>query len=202
MRCGLSLEFALPRRSLSARSGMQLPGHVHASATRARLSLILVLLVPVLCAANPTDLLWASGWFDNADMDDLVTKTISPEGAIGSAELTPAIFLARTALAVWRAACHVSDINQSRDARGPPNAPSVLIRYDPAEIFVYFDTLPDVTSIDTLVAAHACPYLGAEEIPLPVPYTVWVVQRSGESKRYVPKHKPIAKGVLSTCSPR
>ena len=80
----------------------------------------------------------------------------------------------------------------------PPITVSVLIRYDPVELSIYLDARPETASVDALVAEHACPYLRAEEVPLPVPYTVWLLHRSGESKRFVPKPEPIARGLLSS----
>jgi hypothetical protein len=76
---------------------------------------------------------------------------------------------------------------------------SVLLRLDPVELVVYLDAGPPATSIDQMVAEAACQYVGAQDVPLPVPYTVWVFQRSGESQRYVPQQSPIAKGLLSKC---
>ena len=79
---------------------------------------------------------------------------------------------------------------------------SVLLRLDPVELVVYLDTPPAATSIDQLVAEAACQYVGAQRVPLPVPYTVRVFQRAGESLRFVPQHSPIAKGMLSSCPTR
>lgn len=79
---------------------------------------------------------------------------------------------------------------------------SVLLRLDPVELVVYLDATPAATSIDEMVADAACQYVRAEQVPLPVPYTVRVFQRSGESQRYVPQHSPIAKGLLSKCPGR
>jgi hypothetical protein len=76
---------------------------------------------------------------------------------------------------------------------------SVLFRLDPVELVVYLDDAPEATSIDTIVAQAACPYVRAEDAPLPVPYTVRVFQRSGESRRYIPGNSPVAKGLLSRC---
>jgi hypothetical protein len=76
---------------------------------------------------------------------------------------------------------------------------SVLLRLDPVELLVYLDDAPEATSIDTVVAEAACQYIRAEEVPLPVPYTVRLFQRSGESRRYIPRNSPVAKGLLSKC---
>ena len=80
-------------------------------------------------------------------------------------------------------------------------AASVLLQLDPVEIVVYLGAPPGAASIDTIVADQACRYLQAEAVPLPVPYTVRVYQRSGERQRYVPQPSPIATGLLSKCPP-
>jgi hypothetical protein len=79
---------------------------------------------------------------------------------------------------------------------------SVLLRLDPVELVVYLDATSAATSIDQTVAEAACQYVGAQQVPLPVPYTVRVFQRSGESQRYIPQDSPIAKGLLSKCPAR
>jgi hypothetical protein len=76
---------------------------------------------------------------------------------------------------------------------------SVLLRLDPVELVVYLDATPSSTLVGGIVAQAACQYVEAQQVPLPVPYTVRVFQRSGESQRYVPQHAPIAKGLLSEC---
>jgi hypothetical protein len=43
---------------------------------------VLVLTIPILVAANPVDLTWQHGWHDDADTDDLVTQTLSPDSLI------------------------------------------------------------------------------------------------------------------------
>ena len=78
-------------------------------------------------------------------------------------------------------------------------AASVLMHYDPMELVVYLDRPPGATPVAAIVADAACPYLGAEQVPLPVPYTVRMFQRSGESQRYVPADSAIARGLLSKC---
>jgi len=76
---------------------------------------------------------------------------------------------------------------------------SVLLRLDPVELVVYLDATPAPTLVDGIVTEAACQYVRAEAVPLPVPYTVRVFQRSGESQRYVPQPTAIAKGLLSKC---
>jgi len=78
-------------------------------------------------------------------------------------------------------------------------AASVLLSYDPVEVVVYLDGSPGATPVNAIVADAACPYLAAEQVPLPVPYTVRMFQRSGESQRYVPADSVIAQGLLSRC---
>ena len=78
-------------------------------------------------------------------------------------------------------------------------AATVLTSYDPVELVIYLDTPPGENSIDVIVAEAACPYITADQLPLPVPYTVRVLQKSGESQRYVPAPSPTAKGLLSKC---
>jgi hypothetical protein len=76
---------------------------------------------------------------------------------------------------------------------------SVLLRLDPVELVVYLDSAPKGTPTDTVVMEAACQYILAEAVPLPVPYTVRVFQRSGEGQRFVPENLPIARGLLSKC---
>jgi hypothetical protein len=76
---------------------------------------------------------------------------------------------------------------------------SVLLRLDPAEVVVYLDGPPGTASIDAIVTEAACPYIRAEEVPLPVPYTVRVLKRAGESLRFTAQSAPIATGLLSWC---
>jgi hypothetical protein len=78
-------------------------------------------------------------------------------------------------------------------------AATVLTYYDPVELVIYLDTPPGGTSIDSIVAEAVCPYVRADQLPLPVPYTVRMLQKSGESQRYVPAPAPVAKGLLSKC---
>ena len=75
----------------------------------------------------------------------------------------------------------------------------VLLRLDPAELVVYLDGTPAANVVNEIVADAACPYVEAQHVPLPVPYTVRVFQRSGESQRYVPQQPAIANGLLSNC---
>ena len=87
--------------------------------------LVLLLAVPVIGAANPIDLLWSDAWYDDADADQLLTKTMSPEGLVGLAVLTLGCLLSRAAVAARTASWHQPEIPDSTGARGPPNVTSV-----------------------------------------------------------------------------
>jgi hypothetical protein len=76
---------------------------------------------------------------------------------------------------------------------------SVLLRLEPVEVVVYLDGAPGPASIDAIVTEAACRYIRAEEVPLPLPYTVRVLKRAGESLRFTPQPAPIATGLLSWC---
>jgi hypothetical protein len=76
---------------------------------------------------------------------------------------------------------------------------SVLLRLDPVEVVVYLDGVPDARSINAIVTEAACPYIQAEEVPLPLPYTVRVIKRAGESQRFLPESSPIASGLITKC---
>jgi hypothetical protein len=76
---------------------------------------------------------------------------------------------------------------------------SVLLRLDPVEVVVYLDGAPGAASLDAIVAEAACRYIQAEEVPLPLPYTVRVIKRAGESQRFVPQAAPIATGLITKC---
>jgi hypothetical protein len=79
----------------------------------------LVLAVPI-GAANAIDSLWLAGWYDEADGDQLVANSISPEGMIGGADLTPACLLSRAEVVARRASRRSPDVSDSAIARGPP----------------------------------------------------------------------------------
>ena len=76
---------------------------------------------------------------------------------------------------------------------------SVLLRLEPVEVVVYLGGAPGPASIDAIVTEAACRYIRAEEVPLPLPYTVRVLKRAGESLRFTPQPAPIATGLLSWC---
>jgi hypothetical protein len=77
---------------------------------------------------------------------------------------------------------------------------SVLLQFDPVEVTVYLDSPPGTASVDAIVTEAACHYIQAEEVPLPVPYTVRLLTRAGESLRFTPHAAPLATGVLSRCA--
>jgi hypothetical protein len=76
---------------------------------------------------------------------------------------------------------------------------SVLLRLDPVEVVVYLDGTPGTASVDAIVTKAACRYIQAEEVPLPLPYTVRLIKRAGESQRFLPEPSPIAKGLITRC---
>lgn len=76
---------------------------------------------------------------------------------------------------------------------------SVLLRLDPVEVVVYLDGAPGTASLDAVVTEAACHYILAEEVPLPLPYTVRMIKRAGESQRFVPQPSPIATGLITRC---
>jgi len=154
----------------------------------------LIVLLAILIAVAPDSLATNSlchewGCFDDSDDPDrLVRKT-----ALLAATSFTGLLVGLSELA----GCSSSSTDGT--LRNSLLRPEVMIRYDPPEILVYLDYHPATTCADLIVAESACRYLLAEEVPLPVPYAIWVVQRAGESKRYVPQERPIATGVLSTC---
>ena len=76
---------------------------------------------------------------------------------------------------------------------------SVLLRLEPVEVVVYLDRMVETKLIHAIVTEAACRYVQAEEVPLPVPYTVRVLNRAGESQRFVPQPMPIATGLITRC---
>lgn len=93
-------------------------------------------------------------------------------------------------LQVWCEESHVPSLTMMA---------SVLLRLDPVELVVHLDATPSSTFVGGVVAEAACPYVEAQKVLLPVPYTVRVFKRSGEGERYVPQPAPVAKGLLSEC---
>jgi hypothetical protein len=165
------------------------------SERRYRLALLIVLLamliaeVPDSLATSLTRSCDELGCFDvDDDPDRLARKTA---------------FLAATSIAgILVGLTGMAECSSSGSEGSPRNSlhrPQVMIRYDPPEVLVYLDHYPAAPCADPIVAESACRYLLAEEVPLPVPYSIWLVQRAGEAKRYVPQQRPITTGVLSTC---
>jgi hypothetical protein len=70
--------------------------HSRPIAVRAILFLILVLVVPIHVAANPIDSARQPGLYDDADTDQLVTQTLSPDAMIGLAVLVLVCLVSRT----------------------------------------------------------------------------------------------------------
>lgn len=63
---------------------------------RAILFLVLLLVVPVIVLTSPIDTLWNTGWYDDADPDQLLT--MAAEGLTGLAVLALACLVARACL--------------------------------------------------------------------------------------------------------
>jgi hypothetical protein len=83
--------------------------HSRPIAVRVILFMILVLAVPIHVAANPIDPTWQPGLYDDADADQLVTRTLSPEGIIGLGVLVLACPVSR--------ACPVDEIVNEYEIR-------------------------------------------------------------------------------------
>ena len=83
--------------------------HSRPITVRAILFLILVLVVPIHVTANPIDPTWQPGLYDDADTDQLVTQTLSPDAMIGLAVLVLACLVSR--------ACPVDKIVNDHDIR-------------------------------------------------------------------------------------
>lgn len=110
-----------PRRRWSAhwtRHGLR--GR-RAGGGRSRLLLAaLVLVAPIVVAANPADPSWIPGFYDDADSDQLTSQAMTPESLLG-ADLPILLCLVFTAAAVWprRSVCRVA-VRRVFGARGPP----------------------------------------------------------------------------------
>jgi hypothetical protein len=83
----------------------------------------LALAVPLIVAANPVDPTWLPGFYDDADTDQLVTQTMSPEAWIGLTVLVIVCFLSSSTIA------GLTTHGRRRVVRGWPGArppPSVV----------------------------------------------------------------------------
>jgi hypothetical protein len=91
----------------------------------------LALAVPVMVAANPVDPTWLPGLYDDADTDQLVSKTLSPENWVGAALPTILCLLSGPILA-WSSYSGYQDAGWSEAvARGPPRLASTSIWVSP-----------------------------------------------------------------------
>jgi hypothetical protein len=89
----------------------------------------LILVLPIIVAMNPIDSCWQLGLYDEADTDQLVTQTSSPEGMIGLAVLVLVRLIARVRRVIDIKGEH--DMQSSREPvpRGPPDgSPRVGLR--------------------------------------------------------------------------
>jgi len=76
---------------------------------------------------------------------------------------------------------------------------TVLVAFDPPQIFVYLDPQDRVDGIAETVAREACPFLRVDAVPLPIPFEVLWLRKAGESQRYVPDPGRRVPGLLTTC---
>src|SRR5262249_46868883 len=81
-----------------ARRGRPPSRRFQSRTARVVLFLTLVLAVPVILFANPIDPTWKPGWYDDADADQLVLQTLSPESMVGLAVLVLFILSGRARL--------------------------------------------------------------------------------------------------------
>jgi hypothetical protein len=119
---------ALPIGLTSRRGRSRLPGRP----SRGALVLVmLTLAVPVIVAANPADPTWCAGLYDEADTDQLMTQTMSPDGCIGPTVLIIACLLATTAVVSRRRPRRAAWGESHIQARAPPaclRAPACMSR--------------------------------------------------------------------------
>lgn len=111
----------------------QTSAHSRSGAGQTGLSLMLYLIIPIIAAANPIDPIWVSGCWDEADADQVLSQTMSPEGLVGSATPGGVDHLGHTPIVERSMSRHTREMHHFVDARGPPGAigkrailPSVL----------------------------------------------------------------------------
>ncbi len=118
--CARGRRFVFPGPRRSARCPRRsFPRH-RPGAVRAIVFLALILAIPVIVAANPVDPDWLSGWYDEADTDQLVTQTMSPESLIGVAVLLLVCFSAGARLMNGVAREYKVSASREPVSRGPP----------------------------------------------------------------------------------
>jgi len=139
---------------------------------RAVLLAIVTLAGPVLVAANPVDPTWQPGLYDDADTDQLVVQTLSPEGMIGVAALMLVCLLLYSTPIEPSVPCRQRVSGEEADARGPPG-PSIkstnqsmapcfnrarvaLLVFHPSPPLQAFRSLPRQPTILFLLPAEFC----------------------------------------------
>jgi hypothetical protein len=94
-------------------------------------SMLLVALalgVPVIVAANPVDSTWLPGLYDDADTDQLVTQTMSPEAWIGLTVLVIVYCLSSRTIVGPNALWSRTAARGGLSARAPPRLPDTSAR--------------------------------------------------------------------------
>ena len=102
------------------------PWRLRAGANRPILLIVLILIVPLMGIANPIDPPWSGGWYDNADADQLMSKTMSPEGMAGLAIVAFAYMRSRAVESARSASRRRLELCDRTGARGPPHVTNVL----------------------------------------------------------------------------
>ena len=87
-----------------------------------------VLAIPVIVAANPVDRTWLPGFYDDADTDQLVTQTMSPEALIGLTALVIVRFFSSGTIAGLNTPWHRTAARGGLGARAPPSVAAMSMR--------------------------------------------------------------------------
>ena len=85
------------------------------------LLVVLLLTMPIIAAANPVDPTWISGFYDDADTDQLVTQMMSPEGLVGLLIISLLCVFSSARAVDWSPSWIWSEPSGSLGARGPPD---------------------------------------------------------------------------------
>jgi hypothetical protein len=102
------------------------PWRLRAGANRPSLLIVLILIVPLMGIANAIDPPWSGGWYDDADADQLMSKTMSPEGMAGLAIVAFAYMCSRAVESARSASRRRLELCDRTGARGPPHVTNVL----------------------------------------------------------------------------